>query len=103
VVEASSHQRLQPIAQRAADVGFRNHLNLDALDDVARIDVLDQAPSSLMRATRRITRAWPSAAPHSARGDDVGMFFLDAAAISLSRVRLSGSPVSASSSRRRPG
>src|SRR4029079_13759155 len=79
VVEASSHQPLQPIAQGATDVCFRNTLNLDALDDVACIDVLDQTAVVADAGDEEYHAYLAIGSRHIAhRGDDVGMFFLDA-------------------------
>src|SRR6185503_19498817 len=79
VVEPSAHQRLQPIAQRAADVGVRNPLYLDALDDVARVDVLDQAVVIADACDEKDHASLAVRPRHiSDRGDDIGLFALDA-------------------------
>ena len=43
VIEPPADQRLQPVAQRLTDLAVGNALNLHALDDVARVDVLGEA------------------------------------------------------------
>ena len=78
VIEPPADQRLQPIPQPLADLAVRNALDLDALDRVARVDVLHQVA---VVADARDEKDHASLAvrasdgPH--RGDHVGMLALD--------------------------
>ena len=79
MIEPPADQRLQPVAQRLADLGVGDALNLDALDDVARVDVLDEA-AVVADAGDEKDDARVAVGPRDRAdgGDDVGMLGLDA-------------------------
>ena len=104
MIETPADQCLQSIAQRPADVGFGYPADLDALHRGRALMFWTRLPSSLIRATRKMTRARSSGrATERTAATTSGCSLSMRAAISISRCRLSGSPLSVSSSRRRPG
>jgi hypothetical protein len=78
VIEPLADQRLQPVPQRLADLAGGNAADLHTLDDVAGVDVLDEAPivadAGDEEDDARLTLR-SGDGPHG--GDDVGMLALD--------------------------
>ena len=79
VIEPLADQRLQPIAQRLADVAFGYALDLDVLDRVSRVDVLDETAIVADAGDNKDDAGlavWTR--DGSDRRDDLGMLGLDA-------------------------